>query len=154
MSLPIQVSYPQTTFDFVDGLVHTTILAASITTPACIAAAIVDGAANPGAADQILTAGAGGALLWVDPTVPGTPGLAAVLGESGDAAQLGMSNVLSVGLSADGINSAVVAGVAGQVYLDISTPVDESGAQKQFTGKYAKMSFDGALYYMPLFIPV
>lgn len=155
MSLPIQVAYPLTTFSFTNaGADVTTILAASITTPSCIPAQLVDGAANPGAADQILTAGAGGALLWVDPTVPGIPGLAAVLGESGDAAQLGMSNVLSVGLSADGINSAVVAGVAGQAYLDISTPVDESAAQKQFTGKYAKMSFDGVLYYMPLFIPV
>lgn len=92
--------------------------------------------------------------MWVDPTVPGTPGLAAVLGESGDAAQLGMTNVLSVGLSADGVNGAVVAAVAGQEYLDISTAPDASGAQKQFTGKYAKMSFDGVLYYMPLFVPV
>ncbi len=153
--LPTQVNYPQTTLDFVDvtGAIHTYVQSASVTTPLAIPAAIRDGAAEVGAAGQLLSAGAGGALLWVDPAA--APNLAAVLAvaTAGDADGQTISNLASVALSADGSNACTLAGVAGQNYMDVSTPVDSTGVAKAFSGCYARMSFGSQLYYLPLFVP-
>lgn len=154
-ALPITINFPQTEVEYIsaDTLSRVHIAPTNITCPLIRPDLIRDGAAEDGAAGQLLSAGAGGALLWVDPAA--TPTLAIVLTTGNDADALTIVNLTSVALSADaGVTSAVLSGVAGAAYLDVSTPPDDSGATKQFTGLYAPMSFNGVLYYMPLFSAV
>ena len=152
--LPCTVAYPQATFDFVsaDGLVHTTVLSTSITTPMIVPKVIRDAVAADGAANQILTAGPGAQLLWAD-AADFTPGLAAVLGESPDAGGLTITNLASMALSADsGVSSCVLSAGASSDLLNISTVADDSGSTYAFSGKYWPLVIDGTLYRVPLFV--
>jgi hypothetical protein len=156
MAVPAtQVNYPQTTFDFAsaDGSVHTIVQPTSVITPLVVPATIRDGAAADGAAGQYLTAGAGSALLWLDlPAPPPTPSLAEVMAvaTAGDAGGQTLSNLPAVALL-NGGGAVSLSAVNSQAYLNISTPTDDSGTTKEFTRKYAKISFDGTLYYLPLY---
>jgi len=152
-SLPISVSFPQTTYDFVssDGLVHTSVVAASITTPLVVPAAIRDGAAADGAAGQFLSAGAGGALLWADPAATST--LAQVLTAGNDADGQTIVNLASMALSADGgVGNCVLSAAPSSDLLNISTVADDTGSTYAFSGKYWPLVIDGTLYRVPLFV--
>jgi hypothetical protein len=70
---------------------------------------------------------------------------------AGDAGFQTLSNLPAVALI-NGGGAVSISAVNSQSYLNISTPVDNSGV-KVPSGFYAPISFNSQVYYLQLFVP-
>ena len=121
---------------------------------------ITDGAGTVGASTQLLSAGAGGELLWVDPSSE-FPNLAQVLAvaTAGDAGDLPISNLSSLTLADTTTVLSSNSLQMGATPLVISA--DASGFLALNTievpkfsttlASYVPMSINGTVYYMQLY---
>jgi hypothetical protein len=152
--LPTSVNYVDCDLNFVLGTPgdQTIVQALGITAPMVRPGFIRDSVAEDGAANQILTAGAGGVVLWADPAP--TPGLTPVLTADPDAGGLTIVNLASLGLSGDALATpgCVLSCAAAEDILDFSTAADASGAAKSFSGSYLPIRVGGVAYFLPLFV--
>lgn len=151
---PTQINYPQTTFNLVsaNGTQTTLIDWEGVTTTNITPAKIIDSTNMSGNANQVLSAGSGGTILWVD--LPPTPSLADVMAVSpaGDASGQALSNIPSISMSADANSTVVVLSAnASSDLLSISTNPDITGATKEFSRKYLPLSIAGTTYYIQLY---
>lgn len=115
---------------------------------------IIDSSSSPGTSNQVLSSTVTG-IAWADAA---TPGLAAVLGVSGDGGDQVITNVTSLTL-ADTVTSlsagslalgGVTLGVSGS-YLTVSTVAD-TVTPRTFDLKYLPMVVNGTTYYIQLFV--
>jgi hypothetical protein len=179
MATPIQVNYPQTTFelesftneksilspvglDVLDNAsVGTSYNQAQITSSAPsfdmnFAQLTFQGVA--GTNGQVLTANSAGQASFQDLPAEVTPNLAQVLAvaTAGDAGDLPISNLQSLAFNQDTSGAVLtlaglkVTGVTDNV-LNISTPADTSLATKQFSRNYLPIAVAGQVYYLQLF---
>lgn len=182
MATPIQVNYPQTTFelesftneksilspvglDVIDNAsVGTSYNQAQITSSAPsfdmnFTQLTFQGVA--GTLGQVLTTDAAGQASFQDLPAEVTPNLAAVLAvaTAGDGGDLPISNLASLGFNVDTSGAALVlsgvkkTGVTDNI-LNFSNPADTSLATKQFSRYYLPISVAGTLYYLQLFSAV
>ena len=149
----IQINYPLTSFHLTDAAAGVVDISGSgIACPAITPAVIYDATASAGTADQVLSAGAGGSVVWADLPAAVTPSLAEVMAvaTAGDAGGQGLSNTPSVGLFNTSIGVVLSALLSSDV-LNISTAADVSAATKEFSRNYLPISVAGVMYYLPLF---
>jgi hypothetical protein len=150
---PTQINYPQTTFNLVsaNGTQTTLIDWAGVTTTNITPAKIIDYTNMSGNANQVLSAGSGGTILWVD--LPLTPSLADVMAVSpaGDASGQALSNIPSITMNNGANSSVVLSANASSDLLSISTNPDITGATKEFSRKYLPLNIAGTTYYIQLY---